>query len=147
VVTVPENVTITVTVDDGHGHAPTRNLQVTVNPVIVTEVHISFGPAAENGTGTLADAYDLLGDTDYTFTATNQDGVDITSEVTFHYANDAGGSFPQGAFTANVFHTNAIGSATFAVTGVYHEGDTDEVSSLPDLAGEEMHHTIILVLP
>jgi hypothetical protein len=142
------NVTVTVTVDDGQGHAPTKDLIISVAPVPVTAVHIEFTPAAEGGDGTLLDAYGLLGDTNYTFTAKDQGGTDITSQVTFDYANDDGGNpFPQGIFAGNVFTTNTLGNGTFVVTGTYHKGQPDEVVSDPDLTGEEMHFTIVFILP
>lgn len=147
-VAVPTDVTITVTVDDGQGHTPTKTLTVTVNPEPVSEVHISFTPVAEGGTGSQADAYGLLGDSNYTFTATDQNGTDITSQVTFDYINEpAAGGFPQGIFAGNVFTTNTIGNGTFSIVGTYHQGQPDEVASNPDLAGEEMYFTIVFTLP
>jgi hypothetical protein len=148
-VAVQTLVTLTVTVDDGNGGSAQRNLVVTVDPIVVvpTEVHIDFTPAAEGGTGTTADAYGLLGDSDYTFTATDQDGNDITSGVTFEFIDDQGNPFPHGAFTGNVFHTNIVGSGNFSVIGTYDLGGPNEVASDPDLAGEERHFTIVFVLP
>ena len=147
-VAVPTDVTVTVTVDDGQGHAPTRNVTITVNPDAVTEVHIEFSPVAEGGSGTNADAFGLAGDSDYTFTATDQAGNDITGQTTFEWVNDPDGDpWIQGDFTGSVFTTSPVGFGNFHVIGTYHKGLPDEVVSDPDLVTEERHFTIVLVLP
>ena len=148
-VLVSKDVTVTVTVDDGQGGTDSQDVTITVNPKTVTEVHITFGPTAQGGTGTAGDAYGFSGDTDYTFTATDQDGDDITAQTTFSYSNDPPGlgQFPQGAWTTNVLHTNVVGNGTFSVVGAYHQGQPDEIDSNPDLAGEDMHAAIVFLLP
>ncbi len=139
---------MTVTVDDGNGGSATADVVITVDPDPVTEVHIAFSPVSQGGNGTEIDAHGLLGDSDYTFTATDQNGNDITSEVTFAFTNDDGSSFPQGFFpTPDVFHTNIVGSGTFNITGTYRIGQPDEVISDPEFVGEEAHFTIVFVLP
>jgi hypothetical protein len=143
---VQTTVTLTISVDDGQGHVVQDTLNITVNPEPVSEVHIAFTPAAEGGSGANGDPFGLLGDSDYTFTATDQNGNDITSETTFAFQNVGGGPFPQGIWAGNVFTTNTIGFGDFTVTGTYHQGLPDEVVSNPDLAGEEMYFTIVFVM-
>jgi len=143
------NVTLTVKVNDGHNPDVVKTLSVLVNPEPVSEVHITFTPAAEGGTGTSADVYGVKGDSDYTFTAKDQNGTDITAQTTFEYVNVDSNppDYIQGAWTGSVFHTNVLGNGTYKIVGKYHNGQPDEIDSNPDLAGEEMYFTTIFILP
>jgi PKD repeat protein len=118
----------------------TYNFLLTIRPA---SVHIFFTPAANNGSGTKAVPFGLNSGAQYTFTAKDNTGVDITGEVTFELQDEDGGSENDPAwFDGNVLHTGPFGFGTIRAVGYYHKGQGDEMGSDPDLAGQGRYFVV-----
>jgi hypothetical protein len=111
---------------------------------LVSEVHIYFTPAAEDGSGEPETPFELVSNSEYPFTAEDQSGADITDQVTFYIQDEYGGeSSDPSYFDGNVLHTRTFGFGTYRVIAIYHENQSDEVQSNPDLPGEERYFVVI----
>ncbi len=131
------------------------DLSVQINLAVIepiTEVHIFFTPPANSGSGQFLYPFGLNPSSSYTFTAEDQSGNDITSEVTFILEGDDNGDdifnkdeyHDPSRFLVNVLTTRGFGFGIFRVVGVYRMGTIEEVRSDPDYAGEERYFIVTL---